>query len=123
MMADALRTAFALAILFLQDVFAKFVQSSWNELWEHIFEAVVKAEMDWKESGSGAKKKDQVVSEIMAWLQSKVSLSFIQRVIANFIVSKMADALIEAINEKLGHEWIKSAEEFKKKLEDLLPIV
>lgn len=122
-MAQYLRTALALAWVFLQDVLVRMANSMWDALWEQIFLAVAKAERDWEEAGAGAKKKEQVVAEVMAWLDEKAKLSFVQRIIARFLVGHVVDALVAEFNARLGKDWVSKAKEIERKIADLIPVI
>lgn len=86
----------------------------WNELWEKLFEFVIKAENYWEEQGRGEEKKDWVKKKVMGFVNDAVGLNWIQRRALSFFLSIVVDSLIATLNNQLGKDWIDKVEDVEE---------
>ena len=100
----------------------RLVKGLWEELWQEIFKAVVEAEKQWGEK-TGPQKREQVINQILAYIDERAKLTWLQKMIVRMFVAQLVDALVAQVNETLGHDWLAKAQEVKAKLEAALPIV
>lgn len=115
--------ALAAGITFLMAILRRTVRRMWDDIWEQVFEAVVQAEEQYGR-GLGQEKKQAVISTVETWVRSRVeSWSFIHSMILRYVLSRLIDAVIAQVNEALGHDWLKAAQETKTSLEQAIPFL
>lgn len=115
--------ALALAWGFLQRTFERVAETAWDDLWAVIFEQVTKAEAEFSTPGTGAKRKEQVLSFVMEWAEKTLALNWLHRMILRYVVSRIVDGLVAELNETMGNDWIQKAQEVKAKLEESWPFL
>jgi len=110
--------AVAVLIGFIRNLLESAAQNLWEGLWEEIFKAVVEAEIKWKDEGMGDKKKEFVKDWIIDFLENHPSLDlgWIQQRLVNIFINQVIDAIVDSLNEELGHDWLKRAEEVERNL-------
>lgn len=109
--------------LLVYPVIEKIAQGIWDEIWEKIIEAVCAAEAKWIETGRGEAKKADVVATVMAFIEKKKKLSWLEGYFVRLFVSKAVDAIIAQINESAGKDWGAKVAEMEKQLADRLPVI
>jgi len=116
-----------IVLLLLVGVVQKSLQSIaqglWDGLWATIFQAVAYAEQKWVESGHGAEKKQWAKEQIMAFVNEKAQLSWIQRMLLNMFLDNVIDALVKEINDALGHDWTEAVKGVEKYLNEKIPFI
>jgi len=109
--------------LLIYPVLEKVAQGLWDEIWEKIIKAVCAAEAKWIEAGRGEAKKAEVVASVMAFIEGKKKLSWLEGYFVRLFVSKAVDAIIAQINESAGKDWGAKVAELEKQLADRLPVI
>ena len=110
----------AVLVSFVKTFLEKAAQNLWDELWSQIFKAVEFAEKQW---AGGETRKPIVVEWIMGWIQTKADLNWIQRQALKILLNQVVDAIIEAANAELGHDWVKRVESLERELADKIPFI
>ena len=125
-------TALQAALIFLgavvRNLLTKIAQNLWESVWTEIAAAVAQAERQWREAGQGKVKRDWVVSEILTFVEREakakgVALNWFQRLVVRLFVGAVADALVQYINEAMGHDWVQRIDELEDELAGKLPFV
>lgn len=107
----------------VQRILQGIAQGLWDGLWNAIFQAVAYAEQKWEESGRGAEKKAWAKEQILAYVNQKAQLSWVQRMIFNLFVDNVIDTLVDEINNALGHNWSDAVKEVEKELNEKIPFI
>lgn len=114
---------FLLLAAVVQKILQSIAQGLWDGLWATIFQAVAYAEQKWAESGHGAEKKQWAKEQIMAFVNEKAQLSWIQRMLLNMFLDNVIDALVKEINDALGHDWTEAVKGVEKYLNEKIPFI
>jgi hypothetical protein len=109
--------------LLVRPVLEKIAQGLWDEIWEQIIVAIQAAEAKWVEAGRGEAKKADVVATVMAFIESRRKLSWLEEWFVRMFVGKAVDAIIAQINEAAGKDWGQKVAELEQQLADKLPVV
>lgn len=112
-----------LAFSYLKRSFERMAEDIWDDLWEFVFQQVAKVEAELSMPEAGAKRKVAVLDTVTAWVEDRFSINFIQRIVLRYLVSKVIDALVDELNETMGHDWLATAQEAKEKLEERWPFL
>jgi len=59
----------------------------------------------------------------MGWIQTKADLNWIQRQALKLLLNQVVDAIIDAANTELGHDWVKRIESLERELADKIPFI
>ncbi len=110
-------------VFILEHIFVCTANEVWAGIWEQIVAAVSAAEAKWIEAGRGEAKKAEVVEAVMAWLQSKAQLNWLQGMLARLFVSKAVDAIVVELNDKAGKDWGSKVVELERALAEKLPVI
>ena len=98
-------------------------QSLWRATWSEIFLAVEFAERKWEQSGRGENKKRWVIKQVMAFVKQRAKLNWLQRRIIILLISQVANAIVDSLNEEIGHNWIKHVESLERELAGKIPFI
>ena len=93
----------------------------WNLLRDEILKAVAMAEEKWTESGTGAQKRQWVIDTVTAYVESRVQLSWVQRLMLQSFVGAAADAIVAEVNERLGKKWTERVDQLLGQIGGWLP--
>lgn len=105
----------------LSRVILKAGKNLWDATWSEIFTAIERAERRWQESGEGEKKKEWVISTVLDYIKERASLNWLQHKMVSFFISAVADAIVETVNEEVGHSWLKSVKSLEEELSHKIP--
>lgn len=92
----------------------------WGETWEIIFEGIDEAEDKWDD---GKAKKEYVLDKVMELIDKQGRLGRIKKMIVKIFVNIVIDALINNINEEIGHDWSEKAGKYERKLADKIDFI
>lgn len=105
---------------FLRVILGNVKNNLWDQLWYKTFEYVIQAEEYWDEQGRGKHKKQWVKNKVLEFINEAVGLNWIQRRIASFFLATVIDSLIDTLNDQLGKDWIKQAQQIEENWKDKL---
>lgn len=115
-------------LAFLLAIVSRVANELWDQVWARVFDAIAHAEAKWVAEGSGKVKRDWVVAQIMAFIDEKLKdagkpLVWIDKWITSLAVGAIVDGIIGALNDTLGKDWRKKAEELEQTLNEKLSFI
>jgi uncharacterized membrane protein len=113
----------AFLVAFVKSLFQDVVNNIWDNMWIQILEGIAIAEQKWKESGQGEKKKKFVMDKVMGYINSEVSLSWLQKKLVKLLLNNVIASIIDVINKNLDKNWIDNVQEIQEELEDSLAFI
>lgn len=106
-----------LIMAFVFNVLERVKAGLFDELCTTANGAIANAEAAWYgQSGMGVVKKDWVMAQCMAWVDARVPLSWVQRILFKSAMSIFVSSLVTEINEALGKNWVEKAKELEAKI-------
>ena len=109
----------------LSNVVKNILESSannlWDEIWEEfIFTAIEEAEQEWD---GGEAKKEKVMGMILNKIDGETKFSKAKRFIVRVFFSSVVNTLVDEVNDKVGKDWIETAESLKEQLADRIDFI
>ena len=109
----------------LSNVVKNILESSannlWDEIWEEfIFTAIEEAEQEWD---GGEAKKEKVMDMILDKIDGETKFGKVKRFIVRVFFSSVVNTLVDEVNDKVGKDWIETAESLKDQLADRIDFI
>ena len=83
---------------------------------------VVDMEEKWG-MGHGKEKADEAATAVIKWLNDQHDLNWLQRQMLTLLVRNLLAAIVEELNERMGHDWLDKAGEIRDTLEEKTDIL
>jgi hypothetical protein len=111
-----LSIASRIALAFLKQL----AQVVWNSFWDLAADAIRQAESKWQ---TGTVRKDWVIAQIMAYLDTKRKPNAVQRWAIRKLLERVIAAIIDNLNATVGHDWGETVLDLKAYLAGKIPFI